>query len=282
VCITFDFDAVALWFGMFGRLDSQAIGRGEFGPRVGAPRVLALLDKYGIPTSWFVPGHTAESFPAITRAVTEAGHEVAHHGWCHEPPPQIMQREEAVLVQGIEALESTVGKRPRGYRAPSWTITDNTVELLLKHGFTYAANGMAEDFRPYRARVGDRATVTEPFVPGVETDLIEIPSAWHLTDCALLEVGEPWSIAPSLTETERIWTEEFDYMYSNVPGGVITYAFHPECIGRGHRIMLLERLLQHMVDAGDVWFARTEDVAMAWRPDPSDVLHSNKTTSREG
>src|SRR6476660_9713046 len=127
VCITFDFDAVSLWFGMFKSFDSQAIGRGEFGPRVGAGRILELLDKYAVPSSWFVPGHTAETWPDITRAIASAGHEIAHHGWCHEPPPELGDQEEAVLVRGIEALESIVGQRPIGYRAPSWTITDNTV-----------------------------------------------------------------------------------------------------------------------------------------------------------
>lgn len=268
VCITFDFDAVSLWFGMFKSFDSQAIGRGEFGPRVGAGRILELLDRYAVPSSWFVPGHTAETWPDITRAIASAGHEIAHHGWCHEPPPELGDQEEAVLVRGIEALESIVGQRPIGYRAPSWTITDNTVELLLKHGFTYASNGMAEDFSPYRARVGDKASPTSPFVFGDETDLIEIPSGWHLTDCSQLEVGPPWNLAPSPAQAEQIWRDEFDYMHTNIKDGVITYVFHPECIGRGHRMMMFERLIRHIVDAGDVWFARTQDVAQAWQPDP--------------
>ena len=165
------------------------------------------------------------------------------------------------------ALESVVGERPIGYRAPSWTISDITIPLLLKHGFSYASNGMAEDFRPYRARVGDVASATEPFRFGEEAELIEIPSGWHLTDCAQLEVGPPWNLAPAPSQAEQIWKDEFDYMHENIEGGVITYVFHPECIGRGHRITMLERLIEHIQRSGDVWFARPDEVAGAWHPD---------------
>jgi peptidoglycan/xylan/chitin deacetylase (PgdA/CDA1 family) len=267
-CITFDFDAVSLWFGMFKSLGTQGITRGEYAARVGAERLLALLDRYEVPTTWFIPGHTAESWPGIARAIAGSGHEVAHHGYCHESPVELGDQEEAILIRGIEALESVVGKRPTGYRAPTWQITENTIPLLLKHGFTYAGNGMAEDFRPYRARVGDKASTTEPFSFGTETDLIEIPSAWHLTDFSQLEVGPPYHLAPAPAHAERIWQDEFDYMHGNVDNGVITYVFHPECIARGHRIMMLERLIAHLRDAGGVWFARTEQIAAAWQPDP--------------
>jgi peptidoglycan/xylan/chitin deacetylase (PgdA/CDA1 family) len=266
VCITFDFDAVALWLGSFRSTDSQAMDRGEFGPRVGAPRILRLLEKYNVPSSWFTPGTTAESWPSVTRAIADAGHEIAHHGYAHRPPLDLGDEEESDLVRGIEALEVVVGKRPTGYRAPDWTITDATVGLLIKHGFTYASNGMAQDYEPYLARIGDQHGDAQPFGFGKETRLVEIPSAWHLADYSQLEVGPPWNPLSPPGSVEQIWKDEFDYMHENVHGGVITYVFHPECIGRGHRIMILERLIRYIRDAGDVWFARTEDIARAWRP----------------
>jgi peptidoglycan/xylan/chitin deacetylase (PgdA/CDA1 family) len=268
VCITFDFDTIALWLGSFDTFDSQGLTRGEYGARVGAERVLELLARYDVRSTWFVPGLTAESWPGVTRAVAAAGHEIAHHGYGHESPPTTGEREEELLLRGVEALERVTGKRPIGYRAPSWTITERTVPLLLEHGFLYGANGMAEDFRPYRARIGDRVSRESPLELGEETDLIEIPSAWHLTDIAMLEVGVRSQLASSPAEAERIWRDEFDYMHTHVEGGVITYVFHPQCIARGHRIVIFERLLAHMRDAGGVWFARTEDVARAWTPDP--------------
>lgn len=268
VCITFDFDAMALWFGMFKSFDSQAVGRGEFGPRVAAARILRLLDKYDVPSSWFTPGVTAETWPSVTQSIADAGHEIAHHGYAHKPPLELAEQEEADLMRGVEALEAVVGKRPVGYRAPSWAITDTTIHLLIKHAFTYASNGMAQDYEPYFARVGDEASDTRPFRFGKETPLIEIPSAWHLADYPQLEAGPPWNPQTTPASVEQIWKDEFDYMRENVDRGVITYVFHPECIGRGHRMMMLERLIQHIRDTGDVWFARTEDIARAWRPAP--------------
>jgi peptidoglycan-N-acetylglucosamine deacetylase len=268
VCVTFDFDTIALWLGSFDTFDQQGLSRGEYGARVGAERVLELLARYDVPTSWFVPGLTAESWPGVTRAVAEAGHEIGHHGYGHESPPTASDREEEILRRGVEALERVTGTRPVGYRAPSWTITDRTIELLLEHGFLYGANGMADDFRPYRARTGDLVSRERPLELGRETELIEIPSAWHLTDMAMLEVGVRSQLAASPSEAERIWIDEFDWMHEHVEGGVITYVFHPQCIARGHRIGILERLLAHMRAAGGVWFARTEEIARAWTPDP--------------
>jgi peptidoglycan/xylan/chitin deacetylase (PgdA/CDA1 family) len=267
VCITFDFDAVSLYLGMFTGFASQGIGRGEFAVRVGAERVLALLAEHEIATTWFVPGHTARSWPRVVQSIAAEGHEIAHHGYLHQSPIDTADREEEILVEGIEAIESVVGVRPVGYRAPSWDTTDQTVTLLLRHGFVYAANGMSDDYRPYHTRLGDQPNANGRFQYGADTKLVELPSAWHLTDYSQLEVGPPHNLAPSPREAQRIWTDEFDYM-SGHGGGVLTYTFHPECIGRGHRMLMLEHLINHIRERDDVWFARALDVARAWRPDP--------------
>jgi peptidoglycan/xylan/chitin deacetylase (PgdA/CDA1 family) len=271
VCFSFDFDGLSLWFGTFGKFTSQAIGRGEYSARVAVERVLALLQRYGMATTWFVPGHSAETWPAVTRAIVEAGHEIGHHGYCHESPLEMTrEQEERILVRGIEAIESVTGRRPVGYRSPIWDTSDNTAALLLEHGFRYMANGMAEDYKPYRVRIGDVPSLTERFHYGREIDLLEIPSAWHLSDMIQLEIVYefPHRVAVSPSEVERIWFAEFDYMYERVGGGVLTYTFHPEGIGRGHRIVILERLLDHIAQKGDVWMPTMRSVAENWRPDP--------------
>src|SRR3954466_13127830 len=84
VCLTFDFDALSGFISR-GQTTPGWLSRGEFGPRVGAPRLLALLGKHGIASSWYVPGHTIETFPDQVKAVADAGHEIAHHGWTHRP-----------------------------------------------------------------------------------------------------------------------------------------------------------------------------------------------------
>lgn len=271
VCLTFDFDGLSSWFVTQGLFTPQAISRGEYSARVAVERLLELLASYGVTSTWFVPGHSAETWPAVTRAIAEAGHEIAHHNYCHENPVGMdRDTEEQIIKRGIDALVAVTGQRPVGYRSPIWDLSENTVSLLVENGFLYAANGMADDYRPYRARIGDEPDVKGPFVYGEETSLIEIPQAWHLTDLIQLEIMFQWpnriSVAPS--EVERIWFDDFNYMHEHCPGGVITYTFHPDGIGRAHRVVILKRLLDHITSLSDVWLARMVDVAKAWTPDP--------------
>lgn len=271
VCLSFDFDGLSSWFGTFDLYTPQAISRGEYSARVAVERLLAFLDEKGIRSTWFVPGHSAETWPAVTRAIAEAGHEIGHHNYCHENPVGLSrQQEEDIIKRGLDALANVAGVRPVGYRSPIWDLSENTIDLLLEHGFTYAGNGMADDFRPYRARVGDRASLTEPFQYGRETPLIEIPSAWYLSDLIQLEIvyNFPHRISVAPSEVERIWMDEFRFMHGSVPGGVLTYTFHPDGIGRPHRFVILQRLVEEISSRGDVWFAQMGEIAKAWTPDP--------------
>jgi peptidoglycan/xylan/chitin deacetylase (PgdA/CDA1 family) len=270
VCLSFDFDGLGSYFSSFGLTTPQAIGRGEYSARVAVERVLELLARHGLTSTWFVPGHSAETWPAVARAIAEAGHEIAHHGYIHESPLGLSrEEEEAVLVRGIESLGTVLGRRPVGYRSPIWDMTDNTVDLLLKHGFTYSANGMADDYRPYPARIGDVVSLTEPFKYGKETALLEIPSAWYLSDLIQLEIVYqfPHRIPVAPSEVERIWFDEFNYGHESAPGGVLTYTWHPDGIGRPHRFVILRRLIEHMASQPDVWFPQMHEVRDAWTPD---------------
>jgi len=86
VCLTFDFDAMSVWLGSYPRVTPAMLSRGEFGARVGVPRILELLRRFDIRATFFTPGHTAESFPEAVGAILEDGHEVGHHGYGHENP----------------------------------------------------------------------------------------------------------------------------------------------------------------------------------------------------
>ncbi|MBO0838618.1 MAG: polysaccharide deacetylase family protein, partial [Actinobacteria bacterium] len=87
VCLTFDFDAVSAWV-YRGLTTPTQLSRGEFGV-VGARRILDLLERHGVKATWFIPGHTIETYPGACREVVEAGHEVGHHGYLHEPPADL-------------------------------------------------------------------------------------------------------------------------------------------------------------------------------------------------
>lgn len=266
VCLTFDFDAMSMFFAR-GNVTPQAISRGEFDARVAVPRLLKILRARDIPSTWFVPGHTAETWPEVTRTIAAAGHEIAHHGYCHECPLELTpEQEEAVLLQGIKALQDTVGERPVGYRAPRWDPSPSTVDLLVKHGFEYASNGMAVDHEPYFARSGDVVNTTGPVRLGDETSLVEVPSYWYLSDVVQLENVLDYGnrISTSPTEVEWMWREEFDYLHAS-GAGVITYAFHPGGVGRGYRAAMLTRLVEHLASHDDVWFATCREVARRFK-----------------
>ena len=155
VCLTFDFDALSPWaFEMAGG-NVAALSRGEFGA-VAVPRILALLERRGIPATFFVPGHTALAYPELVREIRDAGHELGHHGWVHEPLSQLEpDRERELLRRGLDALDRVAGVRPLGYRAPSVDVSAATVEILVEHGFLYDASFSGSDFEPYYLRTGD-------------------------------------------------------------------------------------------------------------------------------
>lgn len=263
VCLTFDFDAISGWIAR-GMVSPTPISRGEFGI-VGAARILAVLAKYRISASWFIPGHTLETYPDACRRVAEAGHEIGHHGWTHVPPANMTrEQEEEGLVRANEAIRKLTGRAARGYRSPSWDLSPHSVELLLKHGFFYESSMMGDDYTPYRVRQGDVIALDKPAVFGKPTRLIEMPVSWTLDDYPHFEfVRTPTAILPGLMNAESVlgnWIADFRYMRQNLDWGVLTYTFHPFVIGRGHRMLVLERLIKTLAEDG-AQFMRLEEAA---------------------
>ena len=193
------------------------------------------------------------------------GHEVAHHSWAHIPPAtQTVEEVEADLVRANEAIAKLAGRKARGYRSPSWDLSEQAVDLLLRHGFQYDSSLMGSDYLPYRARRGDIATLGEPFRFGEETALIEMPISWSLDDFPHFEfVQTAAAILPGLQPARLVmqnWVDEFLYMKKSVEWGILTYTMHPYVIGRGHRMLALEDLVDRLIKEGAV-FAMMEDAA---------------------
>jgi len=253
VCISFDFDAISGWIAR-GMGTPTPVSRGEFGV-IGAARILALLKKHAIPATWFIPGHTLETYPEACGRVLEAGHEIGHHGWTHRPPASLSrEEEEAELVRANEEIKKLTGRHARGYRSPSWDLSPHSVELLLKHGFYYESSMMGNDHSPYRVRLGDRIELQKPAVFGKESRLIEMPVSWSLDDYPHFEfVRTQSSVLPGLKDAGGVlanWIDDFLYMKRETDWGIISYTFHPFVIGRGHRMMALEGLVDRLAAEG--------------------------------
>jgi peptidoglycan-N-acetylglucosamine deacetylase len=269
VCLTFDFDAVSIWVSTFKQTTALPVSRGEYGARVGVPRILDLLAGKGIRATFFVPAHTATSFPAVTRRILEAGHEIASHGLCHESPVALTAGEEAqVLETSAKKLQTLLGSDfwPRGYRSPAWDLSDQSIAILEDHGYTYDSSLMADDFQPYRPRRGDKVG-PDAFVQGEESSLVELPVAWELDDYPYFHfASKPFNPGLRLTEdVRRLWQDEFDYCHRYVRDGVFTLTNHPEIIGRGPRILMLKQLIDHMQAQPGVTFSTASEAVAAWQ-----------------
>jgi peptidoglycan/xylan/chitin deacetylase (PgdA/CDA1 family) len=265
VCLTFDFDAISGWIAR-GMTSPSPISRGEFGADIGVYRVLDLLKKYDVPSSWYIPGHTLATYPEPCQRVADAGHEIGHHGWTHRPPASLsLDEEEQELGSANELIRKLTGRKARGYRSPSWDLSEHSVALLLKHGFLYDSSMMGDDYTPYRVRQGDRVELQQPAIFGKTTRLIEMPVSWTLDDYPHFEfIRTPTWILQGLMNAQNVlenWIDDFLYLRENLEWGVVTYTFHPFVIGRGHRMMALEKLIRTLQERGAT-FMKLEDAAV--------------------
>lgn len=266
VCLSFDFDGPSLW--MQRRMTSPTpISRGEFGA-VAVPRILRLLADRSITATFFVPGHTIESYPDACRMIADAGHEVALHGYAHELNTVLSpERETWVMGRAIELVEGLTGVRPTGYRAPSGELTVQTIDTLIAHGIRYDSSMMGDDYRPYRVRRGDRFPEDGPAAWGEVTPLVELPFSWTLDDYPYLEfVTFRRMLMPGLRRPEEMFanfTGDVRWMVREVEHGVCNVVFHPQVIGRGHRLLALEAWLDEIADLG-VSFTRMDAIAEAF------------------
>jgi peptidoglycan/xylan/chitin deacetylase (PgdA/CDA1 family) len=234
VTLSFDLDAEpglacrALPGGTEERLSLRSDAR--FALTRGLPRVLARLERYAISATFYVPGVLARTAPDSVRAIAAAGHELAHHGYEHLPSHALddaAQRHE--IEAGLAALEQLTGRRPVGYRSPAWELTPVTLALLAERGFAYDSSLMGDD-RPYR----------------LDDGLVELPVHWSLDDVPYFAYGPGIPHAPlaDARAVARAWVAEHDL--ARADDRHLTYTMHPEVIGRGHRIGVLDRLLAHL------------------------------------
>jgi len=253
VALTFDFDAESYWVGPAKMTSPSAISRGSYGAREGIPRILRLLEEYDLHATFFIPGYTAEQHPEEVRAIGQAGHEIGHHGYLHEPPNSLnREQEQEMLRKGTEALEKVTGKRPVGFRSPSAELSPNTLSLLIDMGFIYDSSMMASD-RPYLVKD-----------PKSSREIVEIPISVELTDTPHFMFLYHPIVLPGLSspsKVEEIWRGDFDGLYAEGGNAVFNLTCHPQIIGRPHRIKMLERLIRYMLEHEGVWFARMREIA---------------------
>jgi len=251
VALSFDFDAetnalrdMTLSPGLFSQ--------GEYSARTSIPRILALMDKYEIPASFFIPAVTAILHPGKIKSIADKKvHEVGMHGWIHERNSLLSEDEERRLMrQSYQTLEEVTGKAPTGIRTPSWDFSRSTLKLIRELGLVYDSSLMADD-RPY-----------ELIEDGKPTGIVELPVEWLLDDYPYFGFSRYSSVRPHIKPMDvfDIWAAEFEKAYEE--GTLFVLTMHPKYIGHRSRIVMLEALIRHMKKHKGIWFATHEDIAL--------------------
>jgi peptidoglycan/xylan/chitin deacetylase (PgdA/CDA1 family) len=253
VALSFDLDGESPWIHRDAGLAERPLhmSMGAYGPKTGAPRILKVLDRYGIKAGWFIPGWIVERYPDLCREIVQRGHEVGHHGYLHEKPFFMkggVEEEEALLLKSMDIFKQILDVTPLGSRAPSADPSQHTMTLLKKHGFVYHSNLMDTDL-PYCHKT-------------VHGELVELPTAWCNNDFPFFGFSAVPPVGNGIWSQEdvfEIWKEEFEGAVRRrwllQPHGT------PAVIGRPSRMRMVSRLIELILGKGDVWVARPIEVA---------------------
>jgi peptidoglycan/xylan/chitin deacetylase (PgdA/CDA1 family) len=251
---TFDLDAeAAVLTAVAGSASRMSVmSHQEYGPLVGVPRLLRLLSRLGIRSTFFVPGYTAHRYPDVVRSIVSEGHEIAHHGYLHEPLGGVDEATEIdYLERGLQALADVAGVRPVGYRAPMWELNYRSPRLLHDRGFLYDSSLMNGD-APY-----------ELIVEGRSASIVEIPICWGFDDweqyCYIPDAFGS-GVIESPAKTEEMWLLDLAAMREE--GGCFVHTSHPFLSGRPARAAALGRVIAETIATRDVWVATMSEIAL--------------------
>jgi peptidoglycan-N-acetylglucosamine deacetylase len=228
------------------------ISQGQYGNRQGVPRIRRLLDEHHVPATFFYPAVSALLHPGEVRGIADEGHEIGIHSWIHEKNTDLSYENERDLsLRAADVLERVSGVRPVGIRTASWDFSVNTLRIIREMGLLYDSSLMADD-EPYELLAGDEAT-----------GIVELPPEWIRDDAVYFNMLRFSGLRPYTppSAVEEIFRAEFDGAWEE--GGLFLLTMHPHVIGHRSRIPLLRRLIEHMREKGDCWFATHAQVA-AW------------------
>ena len=233
-----------------GETGPGTLSQGEYGSRVGARRILALLAARGIPATFFMPAVSALLHLDEVRRYVTGGHEVALHGWIHEriaTLPPAAERE--LAMRSAEVLEKNTGVRPVGIRTPSWDFSPATLGIIRELGLQYDSSLMGDD-EPY-----------EIVEHGEPSGIVEIPVEWIRDDAVYFPMERYSALRPyaSPRSVLSIWIDEFDGAYAD--RGLFQLTMHPHVIGHRSRMAILTELIDHIASRQGVWFATHAQVA---------------------
>ena len=247
VALSFDIDNASGTLAR-GTPGSEPMSRGQYGAIDGLPRILRVLDKQNVPASFFIPAVSAALNPEMIPAIqSKKRHEIGIHGWIHENLVEMNDeaKEQDLLNKSIDLLTKAMGKKPVGYRAPSWAMSVFTMKQVRDAGFLYDSSLMASD------------DAYEVSLDGKPTGVVELPIERILDDAPYFGAANGSLPAPDLVD--KIYRDEFDVAYEE--GGLYVLTMHPFYTGHRSRALWLDKLITYMKTKPGVWFATHEEVA---------------------
>ncbi|MGE3317222.1 MAG: polysaccharide deacetylase [Planctomycetaceae bacterium] len=249
VALSFDSDHESNELRDGGRSISR-MSWGQYGNRVGVPRIEALLDEYSVKATFFVPAVIAKLYPDEQRALAERGHEIGIHGWIHERNSLLSPAvERDLMFRAADALEEIIGTRPLGMRTPSWDFSRATLPILKELGVVYDSSLMADE------------DCYELLSEGNPTGIVEVPVEWVRDDAVYFMTSRYENLRPHLGPRDvfDIFRREFDGAYER--NGVFQLTMHPHIIAYHSRIWILRELIDHIHSRGDIWFCTHLELA---------------------
>lgn len=252
VAFTFDMDADSLLhLAHHASADTRvaAMSMLRYGPDIAIPRILDIYKRFAMQQTFFLPAWCMERYPQTVEAILEGGHEIGHHGYLHEEPNRFDSGDELYWMQRATAVfERMTGGRPKGFRAPAYQFSRNTLSHLVAEGFVYDASLMGDDV---------------PYVLGNDAgQVIELPSHIGLDDWPHFQTSRELDYRATIKPPEQamaVYAAEFEAMWEY--GGLWIGVWHPFLSGRLSRAVMITRLIDHMNAKGDVWFARLDEIA---------------------
>ena len=253
VTVDMDAESAVLYTHPHAAEQLDVLAHQAYGVRTGVYRLLRIFDCRDVRATFFIPGFIVERWPDVVRDILASGHELGHHGYLHEYLAGVSrEKEEEILLRGLEAFDRLTGETPLGYRAPGFKVNPWTPELLANHGFLYDSSLQDRD-TPYFLASGPEATA-----PGV----IEVPVQWSLDDFAYsmhLPGIRPGLGIESPNKVFEIWQAELEALAAE--GGCFNLTLHPFLSGRASRARIVEQIIDCMQEIEGLWLAPVIEVA---------------------
>jgi peptidoglycan-N-acetylglucosamine deacetylase len=249
VALSFDSDHETIEL-RFGGASYGKMSQGQYGARKGTPRIMRLLERHGVPATFFMPAVSALLHPNEARAVGANGHELGIHSWIHEFNSRLDHATERDLaLRAADTLEKLSGRRPVGMRTASWDFSPYTLKIIREMGLLYDSSLMADD-EPY-----------ELLDEGAPTGIVELPVEWIRDDAIYFNMDRMAGLRPYTgPETVlNIFQRELDLAHEE--GGLYVLTMHPHHIGHRSRIFILDEIIRHAKSLPGVWFATHEQIA---------------------